>query len=120
MRIAALVCLASTLCFGDQWYGALVSSKCSESEERNVNPDDTLTAVDRDRTWEVQYCSPNAKTKVFALVPQYGSSLKLDSAGNQKAAELVRQTGKKALFLVNVSGEEDKNTIKVDSISVAK
>jgi hypothetical protein len=36
-----------------------------------------------------------------------------------KAAELVRRTGKKSLYRVTLTGEMNKNTVKVDSIEAA-
>jgi hypothetical protein len=117
MRFATLLFLSSTFSFAGSWAGALVDSKCYAAEERNVNPTDTLTSVDRDRNSEIRYCSPRTKTKSFAIVLPEGTALKLDAAGDAKAAELVRATGKKSLFNVAVTGERDKNTIKVDSIS---
>ena len=120
IRLAALLCLSSALGFAGIWSGALVDSKCYDSEEHNVNPTDTLTNVDRDKNLEIRYCSPSAKTKSFAVVLQDGLSFKLDSAGNAKAAELFRRTGKKSLFAVAITGEMSRTTIKVDSISMAR
>ncbi len=85
-----------------------------------MNPTDTLTNVDRDGNREIRYCSPNPKTKLFAVVQSDGPSLKLDAAGNAMAAELVRKTGKKSRINVAVTGEMSSNTIKVDSIAIAK
>jgi hypothetical protein len=120
MQVAALCFLASALAFAESWTGALVDPKCYEALERNVNPTDTLTHVDRDTNQEIRYCSPNAKTMSFGIVQQDGTSLWFDSAGNAKAAELVRTTRKKYRFEVVVAGEISGNRIKVDSISVAK
>jgi len=119
-RLAALLFLSSALSYAGSWSGALVDSKCWGNEERNVNPTDTSTYVDRDRNMEIRYCSPSAKTKVFGVVQSDGMSLTLDSAGNAKAAELVRKTGKKSLFAVQVTGEMLGSTVKVDSISMAR
>src|SRR5580704_16132508 len=120
MRLAAFLCLSSALSFAGSWSGALVDSKCYDSEERNVNPTDTMTSVDRDKDLEIRYCSPSAKTKSFAVVQQDGMGFKLDSVGNAKAAELVRKTGKKSHFAVAITGEMSRNTIKVDLISIAR
>jgi len=118
---AALLCFSSALSFAESWSGALVDSKCYASEERNVNPKDTLIYVDRDTNQEIRYCSPVAKTKSFAIVQYDGLTLNLDTAGNAKAADLVRKGGKKkARFAVVINGEQSRNTIKVDSISAAK
>ena len=97
-----------------------MDSKCYATEERNVNPTDTMTAVDRDVNLGIRYCSPKEKTKLFALVQSDGSTFNLDSAGNAKAAELVGTTGKRPRFAVAVTGEMNKNTIHVDSISMAR
>jgi hypothetical protein len=63
-------------------------------EERNVNPTDTETYVDRDRNLEIRYCHRDSKTKSFAVVTADGQSFELDSGGNAKAAELVRKPAK--------------------------
>jgi hypothetical protein len=116
----AFFCLASGLVFAESWTGALVDPKCYDALERNVNPTDTLTHVDRDTNQEIRYCSPNAKTKLFGIVEQDGTILRFDSAGNAKATELVRTIHKKDRLYVVVTGEMSGKTIKVDSISVAR
>ena len=119
-RLAAALCLSAFLSFGGTWSGALVDSKCYDAEERNVNPTDTLTNVDRDGNREIRYCSPSAKTKSFAVVQADGPALKLDAAGNVKAAELLPKTGKNSRIFVAITGEIDRTTIKVESISIAR
>jgi hypothetical protein len=119
-RLFALVCLGSTLGLAQSWYGALVNSKCYDSLERNHSPDDALTSVDRDRHGEILYCAPNAKTKSFGVVLDDGSRLKFDPAGNAQAADFVRRTGKKPIFLVDVKGQVSHHTVSVSSISLAR
>jgi hypothetical protein len=119
LRVTALLCLSSSLSLAGSWSGFLVDGPCYENRERNVNPTDTLTAVDRDQNSELRYCAPSLKTKSFALVEQDGSIFMLDSAGNAKVLRLVRAAGKKSMLLVAVTGEAKKNTITVDSISIA-
>jgi hypothetical protein len=120
LRAAALLCFSSGLGLAASWSGFLVDSRCFANRERNVNPTDTLSAVDRDQNSELRYCSPNAKTKSFALVQQDGSSFTFDPAGNAKAIELVRKAAKTSWIAVAVTGEAKKNTITVDSISLAQ
>jgi hypothetical protein len=115
-RLPALLCLASALSVAETWSGFLVNSSCYESLENNHNPTDTETNVNRNRGAEVRYCAPNAKTKSFAVIDRDGQSFKFDRAGNAKAADLVKVTGKKLLWPVNVSGERERNELKVDSI----
>ena len=118
-RFAVLLFLVSASAMAGNWQGVLVDSKCYASEERNVNPADTAMA-DRDMNGEVRYCSPSAKTKAFAVVQPDWSSLKFDTAGDAKAAELVRKAGRKPFFRVVVTGERTKDTINVKSISAAR
>jgi len=119
IRLAALFCLGSALSFAESWSGVLVDSRCYDSMQRNVNPTDTLTNVDRDMNQQIRYCSPNARTKSFAVVLPEGMSFRLDSAGNAEAAQLVRKAGKKSRFVVAVTGTITKGTVKVDSILLA-
>src|SRR5271165_898415 len=104
VRIAALIGFSSALGVAGSWSGSLVDSRCYANEERNVNPNDTETSVDRDSNSEIRYCSPTAKTKSFAVVQHDGMIFRLDAAGNTKAAELVRKTGRKSPFPVVVTG----------------
>jgi hypothetical protein len=120
IRFGVLLCLTSALSFAENWSGDLVDSRCWGFQERNVNPTDTLTFVDRDRNLEISLCSPSLKTKSFAIVRQDGLSLALDAAGNAKAAALVRKTGGKSGFIVVITGAVNRNTIQVDSISTAR
>jgi hypothetical protein len=120
IRLTALFCLSSALGSAEIWSGALVDSRCYAAEERNVNPTDTLTNVDRDGSLEIRYCSPKPKTKSFAVVQADGTILSLDSSGNAKAAELVRTTGKRSLFFVAITGDRSRGGIRVDSIAMAR
>jgi hypothetical protein len=118
-RLPALLCLAAGLAMAETWSGFLVNSNCYESLESNHNPTDSETYVDRDRGAEVRYCAPNAKTRHFAVVQEDGLSFTLDPAGTLKAAQLVKQTGKKSLWPVIVTGQREKGEVKVNSISLA-
>lgn len=117
MQVVSLLCLSAAFSFAETVSGVLVNSKCYAAEERNVNPTDTETSVDRDGNLEISYCHPRSKTKSFAIVTPDGRSIELDSAGNAKAAELVRQSGKKSRYEVAVVGRISKHIMTVDSIS---
>ena len=120
MRSCFLLLLAATLGFADTWSGFLVDSNCYAAQERNVNPKDSQPHVDRDMALQIQYCSPRAKTKSFAVVEDDWSSLKFDSSGNTKASELVQKTAKREFMRVVVSGQLNQHTIAVNSISAAQ
>jgi len=65
LRLAALLVFSVALSFAGTWSGSLVDSKCYASEERNVNPTDTLTHVDRDGNEKIRFCSPALENKVL-------------------------------------------------------
>jgi hypothetical protein len=116
----ALACLAATPAFANTWSGILVDSRCYASEERSVNPNYTYNHAYRDTDEEIRVCSPNAKTKSFSIVVHSGYGFKLDPAGSERAAEIVRQKGTKHRVNVTITGEMSKDGIEVGSISVDK
>ncbi len=116
VRIAVLFTLPLGLSFGRTWSGSLVDAKCYAAEERNVNPTDTETFVDRDQMYEIHYCVPKAKTKSFAVVQSDGQSVDLTPETAFKAANLVQKVGKKHRYLVVVTGELVGKAVRVDSI----
>lgn len=116
-RLVALVVLSCAGVFAETWSGPLVDSKCYGAEQRNVNPTDTQTYVDRDIGYGIRYCSPNHKTKYFAIVGAYGERLKLDPAGNAQAAVLVRNVKKGRQIEVTVTGQMEGHQINVKSLS---
>jgi hypothetical protein len=115
-----LILLEAAPVFAESWTGDLVDSKCYASEENNVNPFDPPNNVNHDRGYEIRVCRPNARTKAFTVVNSDGQSVQLDASGNVKATDLVRQADRKSRLLVTVTGEKQKDTVRVDSISLAK
>jgi hypothetical protein len=109
MRFATLLFLAPVLSFAGTWSGILVDSNCYTSELRNTNKDPTT--VERDMNTEVRYCAPKPHTQGFAVVLPDWDNHTLDSTGSIKAAELVRQSGKKSLLEVTVTGDLNKDGI---------
>lgn len=119
IALAALLCFAVPVAAGT-WSGVLVDAACYASEERNINPDDTNPHADRDMDREIRYCSPDPKTKAFAVVEDDWGSFDLDPGGNSQAAALVRKAGKRALYRVTVTGRRHKNRVDVDSIVLSR
>lgn len=117
-RLALLSSLASMLSFAASWSGALVGSECYATSLQNVNHAEHPGSIDTRRP--IRVCSPNEKTKSFSIVQASGVMLNLDSDGNEKARELFLKEGKKSPFMVNVTGELTQDTLKVDTISIAK
>lgn len=117
-RLLCLSCLASGFGFAATWSGNLVDAKCFQNLEENHNVSDST--VVRDLGLEIRFCSPKAKTHSFAIVQRDGVDLRLDSAGNARASDLVRQAGEKPPLYVTVNGELNKKTIAVNSITPAR
>ena len=120
--LGVLLAFTSALSFAGTWSGSLVDFRCFESEESNVNPDYINVPAARDIDFEIRACLPRPnKTKTFAFVLSSGEGVRLDPAGNAKAAALVRTAGKrKHYFVVDISGNLEKDTLHVDSIAAAK
>jgi hypothetical protein len=118
IRLFAFAAIFSAFAWADTWTGSLVDAKCFAAAERNVNPTDTLTFVDRNGGEEVRSCAPTHKTKLFALVPSVGDALELDGTGNAKALELLKSAGKTNWIEVVITGEPAAKGIKVDSLSL--
>lgn len=114
------LCFATSLAFGASWRGLPVDANCYAAEQRNHNPTDTSTAVDEDKGQMVRYCAPKTKTKSYGIVGEDGNLYRLDPAGDAKAADLVRNVGKKRMLEVAVSGTRHDQVIQTDSIEPAK
>jgi hypothetical protein len=117
MRFIALVFCLCAAGFAETWSGYLVDSNCWRNRQENVSLDTSL--VSRDMRMDLFYCLPTAKTKRFAVVLYDWSALRLDAAGNERAADLVRRAGKKPLLDVTVTGVLDRKTIQAASIPSA-
>jgi hypothetical protein len=107
------------MAFAGSWRGALVDAKCYDAEQRNMSPTNSDFWVNRDRGMEVWYCAPKNRTKSFEIVDYDGYVYKFDSAGDSKAAQLLRTAGKKSTYVVDVTGDISQNTIAVQSIALA-
>jgi hypothetical protein len=108
------------IALGETWRGFLVDAKCYGALQRDQNPTDTLTAVDRDQGQMIRYCSPNTKTNSFAIVENDGHVGPLDENGDRKAVQLIRRIGKRPMQEVTVTGVREGRLIRTDSISVAQ
>ena len=118
MRLLSLLIFLSTLGFAGTWSGYLVDSRCYASEQDNVSAD--TTTVSRDMNFGLQQCGATLKTKRFAIVLNDWSVLKLDAAGNEKAAAMVRNHSRRsALCCITVAGTRIKNMIVTGPVVLA-
>jgi hypothetical protein len=118
LRLAFLLSLASVMTFAASWSGALVDAECYATLQRNTKQGSHPGSMDTKRP--IRYCSPKEKTKSFSVVQQSGTILNLDADGTVKARELVMKEGKKSPYMVDITGEMTQDTIKVETISIAK
>jgi hypothetical protein len=117
LRIACFLCLLSPLGLAESWSGILVDSKCYDSAARNVNPWEPY----HDKAMDARLCRPTDRTKAFAIVQDDWTRLKLDSSANPQAAEVVRSADRKRHYWgVVVTGEKNKDTVKVETISAVR
>jgi len=118
MRLFSLLMLLSSLSFAGTWSGYLVDSRCYTSLQNNVSAD--TTTVSRDMRFGLQLCGATHKTKRFAIVLNDWTVLKLDTAGNERAAAIVRNHSKgSALYCITVGGTRVKNTIVAGPVVLA-
>jgi hypothetical protein len=96
--VAALVLLAGTMCFAESWSGRLIDAACHEQAQGKAAS-----------------CVPTSKTTAFGIETGDGKVVKLDSAGNMKATQIMKTTTKPDAE-VTVNGSLSGDTVKVDSI----
>lgn len=99
--IGAIVCASAGLALAENWTGKLIDANCKPSSTSEGNQSAT--------------CAPTSSTKVFAIQTPDGKVYRLDSAGNSKAAEMIKKDPSKTD--VSVSGTLDGQMVKVESIS---
>jgi len=105
-RLSAFLVVVSALAFAETWSGKLVDAACADQQKAEA-------------------CAPTASTTAFALKAG-GKVLKLDAAGNTKAAEALKSGENSADRAKNpskevnatVQGTLSEDMIKVDSIEV--
>jgi hypothetical protein len=105
-RLSAFLVIASALAFAETWSGKLIDAGCADPQKTEA-------------------CVPTASTAAFAINAA-GKVLKLDAAGNTKAAEAMKARENSADRAKNanreitatVQGTASEDTIKVDSIEL--
>ena len=111
LRLAGLLIGLSTLGFAGTWSGFLVSSACYQSEMNNASQDDVM-ATNRDMRMVLTQCAATHRTRHFAIVLNDWTARRLDAAGNERAAAIVRKSPKPTpLFCVTVSGVRERHMV---------
>ncbi len=111
MKLIAAASLFSVMAFAETWTGTLVDASCMDSKKSSAQ------------------CSPTSSTSAFALVLADGKAVKLDDAGNTKAADAIKNNADRsknssqpgaaaATTSAKVTGTLSGDTIKTDSVEV--
>jgi hypothetical protein len=118
MRFASLLICLSSLGFAGTWSGVLVDSRCYTSMWNNTGPD--VPSVARDMNSLLVQCAARPDTRRFAIVQYDWRPLRLDAAGNERAAAIIRPIWKRrALYCVTVAGARKRNEIFAGPVSLA-
>jgi hypothetical protein len=108
LTLCACTAIFSGLALAESWSGRLIDASCYDQQK-------SATA-----------CDPTSSTTMFALVVS-GQPVKLDDAGNSKAAEALKSRADRSTnpdapagkqVAAKVSGTKEGDTIKVESIDV--
>jgi hypothetical protein len=119
LRLAGLLIGLSTLGFAGTWSGFLVSSACYQSEMNNVSQDDAM-ATNRDMNMVLRQCAATHKTTKFAIVQNDWTARRLDAAGNERAAAIVRNSRRPLpLYCITVHGVRRKDMIVTGPVAIA-
>ncbi len=117
VKLATVLCLGSVLCLAETWTGKLVDANCKDQSKQGAA--DSTTPSQASST-----CEATRSTTAYGVELSDGRVLKLDSTGNAKAAEAMKNTSstrgagtrKSTAMMVTVTGTLDGHTVKVDTI----
>jgi len=101
-KLLAISMLFSAAAFAESYSGTLIDSMCKG----------------KDVAEHTKKCAMGCAKSGFGLVTPDGKFLKFDEAGNAKAMAALKATAKDKDLKATVTGTEDGDTLKVDSISL--
>ena len=106
-RALALAGVFAALAFAETWSGTLVDASCAGGGKSATE------------------CAPTSSTSSFALVLADGKTVKLDAAGNTKAADAIKNSAdrsknpdQKTAVTATVTGTLSGDAIQVEKIDV--
>ena len=105
VKAVSVLCLGSLLCLAETWSGKVVDAACKDQAAAAPTPAPAA-------------CEPTASTVAFGIELPDGKVLKLDSAGNTKAAEAMKNNAGKSSLQATVTGSMDGQTVKVETIDI--
>src|SRR5579862_8899090 len=114
-KVMIVLSITSTLCLAERRTGKLVDAACADQGRNNPSALAGQSAKDKD----MSACTPKEDTTSFAIRTSDGRIVKLDSAGNAKAASTLKANSKadKGEMDVTITGTMTGDTVQVDSIN---
>jgi hypothetical protein len=110
-KAVSVLCLGSLLCLAESWSGKVVDAACKDQAA-------AAPAAAPAPAPAANACEPTASTVSFGIELSDGKVLKLDSAGNSKAAEAVKNNAGKSSLQATVTGSMEGQTVKVETIDI--
>jgi hypothetical protein len=111
-KALSVLCLGSVLCLAETWSGKVVDAACKDQAAapaaQGAQPSSPAANA----------CEPTASTVAFGIELSDGKVLKLDSTGNTKAAEAMKNNAGKSSLQATVTGSMEGQTVKVESIDI--
>jgi len=117
-KAVSVLCLGSLLCLAESWSGKVVDAACKDQAAAAPAPAPAPAESAQPSTPAANACEPTASTVSFGIELSDGKVLKLDSAGNTKAAEAMKTNAGKSYLQATVTGSMDGQTVKVETIDI--
>jgi len=115
-KAVSVLFLGSVLCLAETWSGKVVDAACKDQAAAPAPAPSAQSAQPGGQV--ANACEPTASTVAFGIELSDGRVLKLDSAGNTKAAEAMKTNAGKSSLQATVTGSLDGQTVKVESIDI--
>ena len=114
-----LFSITSTLCLAETWTGKLVDATCADQSRSSSPSANSGQSTTGQNAKDMSACAPKESTTSFALQTSDGRVIKLDSAGNTKAADTFKANSKanRGDMQVTVTGTMTGDMVQVDNIN---
>jgi hypothetical protein len=100
-KAVSVLCLGSLLCLAETWSGKVVDAACKDQAAAAPAPAPAPAPEAQPSSPVANACEPTASTVAFGIELPDGKVLKLDSAGNTKAAEAMKNNATFAEWLIH-------------------
>ena len=115
-----LVCALAGVASAADVQGVLMDRMCSPKAELRIVPPGRLEGGMVTAEAHTRECAlmPECQKSGYGVVTQEGKFLKFDESGNRKAVEAIKASKKLDDLEVDVTGEVQGDTIKVESLKL--